>query len=67
MSIKVALMAEQSASKDDVVGAAVYFSLTFFIAFAMFEQSKTRDDAAGVIDLGSIVRHEEQTEWMQLC
>jgi hypothetical protein len=52
--------------------------VTFFIAFAMFAERKTRDnaagaidrgsivcredDAAGAIDRGSIVRREDQTE-----
>ena len=67
MFIKVALMAEHSALMDDVVGTALYFSVTFFIAFAMFAQRKTRDDAAGAIDRGSIVRREDQNEWMQSC
>ena len=78
MSIKVALMAEHSELIDDVVGAILYFSVTFFIAFAMFAERKTRDnaagaidrgsivcredDAAGAIDRGSIVRREDQTE-----
>ena len=65
MFIKVVLMAEHSALMDDVVGAALYISVAFFIAFAMFAYRKTRDDAAGVIDRGSIVCREDQTEWMQ--
>ncbi len=54
MSLKVALMAEHSALMDDVVGAALYLSLTLFIAFAIFEQRDSRDDAARAIDRGSI-------------
>jgi hypothetical protein len=34
----------------DAVGSALYFSVTFFIAFAMFAYRKSRDDAAGAID-----------------
>jgi hypothetical protein len=64
MSSKVALMAEHSASIDIVVGAALQLPVVPFIVLAMFAHKKRRDDAAGVIDRGSIVRREDRTESM---
>jgi len=54
MSSKVALMAEHSESIDKAVGAALQFPLVLFIVLVMFVQRKSRDDAAGAIDRGSI-------------
>ncbi len=58
MSVKVELITEHSVLMDDVVGAALYLSVTFLIAFSMFDEKKKRNAAPGATERASMVRIE---------